>query len=75
MADFVGSKYTIDNMKKGIPPADVLAISAQAIDGGAKIKVTPPADTVIDGQRICTVKGYRLVLKEGSVPEHENDGI
>jgi len=74
MADFVGSKYTIDNMKKGIPPADVLAISAQAIDGGTKIKVTPPADTVIDGQRICTVKGYRLVLKEGSVPEHENDG-
>lgn len=75
MADFVGSKYTIDNMGKGVPPADVTAISAQATDGGVKIRVTPPADTMIDGQRICTVKGYRLVMKEGSIPKNENDGM
>ena len=74
MADFVGATYTIENMKKGIPPANILLLSAQAQDGGAKIRVKAPKDTVIEGQTICTVKGYRLVLKQGQIPEDENDG-
>ena len=74
MADFIGATYTIENMMKGIPPADITSISAQATDGGVKIKVKAPPDTMIEGQRVCTVKGYRLVLKEGSLPENENDG-
>ena len=74
MADFVGATYTINNMKKGVPPADVLSLSAQATDGGVKIKVKAPNDTMIEGQRICTVKGYRLILKQGSAPQNEADG-
>lgn len=74
MADFVGATYTLNNMKKGVPPADVLSLSAQATDGGVKIKVKAPNDTMIEGQRICTVKGYRLLLKQGSAPQNEADG-
>lgn len=74
MADFVGATYTLENMKKGVPPADVLALSAQATDGGVKIKVKAPKDTEIEGQRICTVKGYWLILKQGAIPENEADG-
>lgn len=74
MSDFVGAKYTINNMGKGIPPTYIAEIAAQAKDGGVKIKVTPPKDTVIDDQCVCSVKGYRLVLKEGAMPLNENDG-
>lgn len=74
MSDFVATKYILDNMKNGIAPDNVEAINVMAMDGGAKIRVRPPKDTVIDNQLICTVKGYRLLIKEGAVPETEDDG-
>lgn len=74
MSDYAAAKYTIDNMPKGIAPSNVIMISAQAQDSGVKIKVKPPQDTIIDGQIVCTVKGYRLIMKEGEIPKDENDG-
>ena len=74
MSDFVAAKYILDNMKNGIAPDNVEAINVMAMDGGAKIRVRPPKDTVIDNQLICTVKGYRLLIKEGAAPKTEDDG-
>ncbi|NLG04855.1 MAG: hypothetical protein GX567_13645 [Clostridia bacterium] len=73
MSDFVAAKYTMDNMPKGIIPT-VTQITAAATDGGVKIRVQTPEDTTIDGKMICSVKGYRIVLKETTAPENENDG-
>jgi hypothetical protein len=74
MADFVGSTYTINNMEKGIPPMNIASISASPSDGGVKVKITAPTDTIIEDQTVCTIKGYRIILKKGSLPEDENDG-
>lgn len=75
MSDFVAAKYVLDNMKLGIAPSNILSIAAMAIDGGVKIRIKAPTDTIIDGQTICTVKGYRIVIKEGALPENEDDGV
>ena len=74
MADFVGATYILNNMGRGVPPADMLYIQTQILPNGAKIKIKTPSDTVIEGQRICTVKGYRIILKQGSIPQNEADG-
>ncbi|MCM1439961.1 MAG: hypothetical protein NC131_12285 [Roseburia sp.] len=58
----------------GIPPQDMQAFSVTATDGGAKLKFTEPADTYIEGQRICSVKGVKIVMKQGGYPVNENDG-
>ena len=74
MADFAGATYILNNMGRGVPPADMIFLSAQSKDGAAKIKAKAPSDTIIEGQRICTVKGYRIILKQGSIPQNETDG-
>lgn len=58
----------------GIPPQDMQAFSVTAVDGGAKLKFTEPADTYIEEQRICSVKGVKIVMKTGGYPVNENDG-
>lgn len=65
---------TATRIASGIPPQDMAAFSVTAIDGGAKIKFTEPADTYIEGQRICSVKGVKIVMKQGGYPVNENDG-
>ena len=52
MSDFVAAKYILDNMKNGIAPDNVEAINVMAMDGGAKIRVRPPKDTVIDNRAV-----------------------
>ena len=74
MADFVGATYMLNNMGRGVPPADMIFLSAQSKNGVTKIKAKAPSDTIIEGQRICTVKGYRIILKQGSIPQNETDG-
>ena len=74
MSDFVAAQHVINNGLWGIMPQNVTALNVMAQDGGAKIKVIPPKDTVVEGQIICAVKGYRLLIKEGSIPQDENDG-
>lgn len=73
MSDFVAAKYMLDNMPIGMIP-NTAAVSAAATDGGVKIKVETPTDTIIDMQTVCVVKGYKIVLKQGSEPESEEDG-
>lgn len=65
---------TATRIAAGIPPQDMQAFSVMAMDGGAKLKFTEPADTYIEGQRICSVKGVKIVMKQGGYPVDENDG-
>lgn len=58
----------------GIPPRNVSTFSVSGGNRQAKIKCTPPGDTVIDNQLICTVKGVRIVRKTGSPPIGPEDG-
>ena len=74
MSDFVAAQKILNDGLWGIMPQNVTAINLLPIDGGVKIRVTPPKDTVIENQTVCTVKGYRLLIKEGSIPENEDDG-
>ena len=63
-----------EKLTAGIPPQDMQLFSVTPVDGGAKLKFKEPEDTYIDGQRICSVKGVKIVLKEGSYPLNEDDG-
>lgn len=74
MSDFVAAQHVLNNGLWGIMPNPVERISVMADNEGVKIRVTPPKDTTIENQTICSVKGYRLLIKEGSAPEDENDG-
>ena len=65
---------TATRIASGIPPQDMAAFSAAAGDGLIRLKFTEPADTYIEGQRICSVKGVKIVMKQGGYPVNENDG-
>lgn len=65
---------TATRIASGIPPQDMQAFSATIKDGGAKLKFLEPADTYIDGQRVCSVKGVKIVMKTDGYPTNENDG-
>ena len=84
MSDFGVAQYIIDEVLKGIEirtdlshglPPDNMAM-AKAIPGNGKVDLyfREPEDTVIDGRTLCTVKGVKVVVKEGSAPESELDG-
>lgn len=76
------AQYVVDEVAKemqekvftGIPPQDMAALSVTAGDGMAKLKFTEPADTYIEGQRICSVKGVKIVMKKDGYPVDETDG-
>lgn len=84
MSDFAQAEYIIDEVlngirdmstdNTGIPPANMVKIETQIGDGCCKLRFMEPANTVIDGQLICTVKGVVVVRKEGAMPENPNDG-
>jgi hypothetical protein len=63
-----------DKVLTGIPPQDMAAFSPAAGDGTIKLKFTEPADTFIDNQRVCSVKGVKIVMKQGGYPVDETDG-
>ena len=58
----------------GIPPQDMAAFTVSAGDGKISLKFTEPADTYIDNQRVCSVKGVKIVMKQGGYPVNEEDG-
>ena len=58
----------------GIPPQDMAAFSASAGDTVIRLKFTEPADTYIENQRVCSVKGVKIVMKKGGYPVNEEDG-
>lgn len=65
---------TAAKLAAGIPPQDMQIFDVTIGDGKIKIKFTEPADTYIEGQRICSVKGVKIVMKEGGYPVNETDG-
>lgn len=67
----------IDSIGSGVEPDNMKAFACTIGDSVVKITFTEPDDTkVASGQTICTVKGVKIVMKEGSEPiENENDGI
>lgn len=58
----------------GIAPNNVADIKMKV--GNEKLTITwsDPADTVVEGQTLCTWKGTKLVQKVGSFPENPKDG-
>lgn len=68
-------KYMQKDARVGIEPSNLAMFSVTAGDGILKVRFTEPADTVIDGQTLCTWKGCRVVYKQGEMPVDETDGI
>lgn len=76
------AKWTVDkvlagmstNQLTGVPPKNVESFSVSAGNQSAKVKCTPPGDTIIDGQLICTTKGVKVIRKTGSAPIGPEDG-
>lgn len=58
----------------GIAPSNMRELFVYPSDGGVKVRFLEPADTVVDGQTLCTYKGTKIIIKEGSYPEDESDG-
>ena len=58
----------------GIAPNNVADLKMKV--GNEKLTITwsDPADTVVEGQTLCTWKGTKLVQKVGSFPENPKDG-
>lgn len=58
----------------GIAPNNVADLKLKV--GNEKLTITwsDPADTVVEGQTLCTWKGTKLVQKVGSFPENPKDG-
>lgn len=59
----------------GIAPNDCYDISVRAGNSKLTLFWSDPEDTVIEGQKICTWAGTKLVAKVGAYPEDVNDGI
>jgi hypothetical protein len=59
----------------GIPPKNMSYFYAIPGNKTVTLKYDLPADTYIDGQLICTVKGVRIVKKQGSAPIGPEDGL
>lgn len=68
---------TVEEMVKsvsGIAPNPMKQFVATAGDNLAKLYMTPPDDTVVDGQYLCYVGGFKVIYKAGSMPENQSDG-
>ena len=58
----------------GIPPKNMDVFTAKR-NGSGSLRITVQvADTVVDGQLLCTVGGVKVVRKEGSAPASLTDG-
>jgi len=70
--DEVGAK--VDAAGVGIAPANMQQFSAAAGDAKVTITALEPADTIIDGQLIASVKGFYIVMSSTGYPVDEKDG-
>lgn len=66
--------YLIKKIGSGIPPQNMKTFSATPGNGEVMLKFEMPKNTIIENQLICTVKGVRIIRKEGSAPNNQNDG-
>lgn len=58
----------------GIEPSNMLAFNVAADGGVVKVTATLPADTIVDGQTLCTVEGAIIRRKTTGYPTDEFDG-
>ena len=58
----------------GIEPSNMAAFSVVAEGGLVKVTAQLPADTVVDGQTLCTVEGAVIRRKTTDYPKDEFDG-
>ena len=58
----------------GIEPSNMAAFSVVAEGGLVKVTAQLPADTVVDGQTLCTVEGAVIRRKTTDYPRDEFDG-
>ena len=72
IVDEVGAK--LKTAGTGIAPANMQQFSVTSGDAKVTIKALEPADTIIDGQLIASVKGFYVVMKADGYPVDENDG-
>jgi hypothetical protein len=80
--DFTGSQFGADevlagikrNQITGVPPKNMDVFTVK-LNGSGSLRITVQvADTVVDGQLLCTVGGVKVVRKEGSAPASLTDG-
>lgn len=76
------AQYVIDEVLSGletsqitgIPPKNMSNFSASPGNGQVIVSCSPPGDTIIDGQVLCTVAGVKVIKKVGSAPKNPEDG-
>jgi hypothetical protein len=72
IVDEIGTK--IDAAGVGIPPANMQQFSVTAGDEKVSITALEPADTIINGQLVASVKGFYVVMSAEGYPASEKDG-
>lgn len=58
----------------GIEPSNMVEFTVVPSISSIKIIFTPPGDTIIDGQTICTVAGVTIRRRSDRYPTNEFDG-
>jgi len=77
-ADYIVSETEeyLKNHNQGIAPSNLKKLTIKNGNGLLKVAFTPPDDTVVQEQLLCTVKGVRILYKEGvAAVLNEEDGI
>lgn len=69
------SEWTDITLGGGMAPSDVTNLMVKIGSGRLTISWKDPDDTILDGKKIVTWKGTKLVQKVGAFPEDINDGI
>lgn len=64
-----------ENTPSGIPPMPVTKLLVFLVGREIHISFTIPEDTFVNNQLVCTLKGVKVIRKEGSAPKHHNDGV
>lgn len=67
-------KDILEGSGNGIPPQDMREFSAQNSGGSVTISFRISADTIIDGQRLCTPAGVLIRRSETAYPQNITDG-
>lgn len=70
-----GEWVEVESGGGGIAPSNVLDPKIKIGNTQLAISWSDPADTIVDGQTLCTWKGTKLVQKVGAFPENIKDGV
>jgi hypothetical protein len=70
-----GEWVDIETGGGGIAPSNVIEPKIKVGNQQLTISWSDPADTVVDGQTLCSWKGTKLIQKVGAFPENIKDGV